>query len=161
MYNIIYKCREPEQGEPMKIEVLRVKCLQENAVLPKRGSEGAIGYDLSASYNCVIPSRGKGLVRIGLAIRLPSGVYARIAHRSGLALKKFINVGAGVVDSDYRGELGFVLYNHSKEDFKVNKGDTVAQLILERIKTPVVQKVQALDPTDRGARGFGSTGMQS
>ena len=99
-----------------------------NAVLSKRGCEGVVGYDLSASYNCVIPSRGKGLVQAGLAISLPSGGYARIAHRSGLALKNFIDVGVGVVDSDYRGELTVVLYNHSEEDFKVNEGDRVAQL---------------------------------
>ena len=89
MYNIIYKCGDPEQGEPVKTEVLRVKCLRENAVLPKRGSEGAAGSDLSASCNSVIPSRGRGLVQIGLAINLPFGVFARIAPRSGLALKKF------------------------------------------------------------------------
>ena len=65
------------------------------------------------------------------------------------------------MDSDYRGELGVVLYNHSEEDFKVNEGDKVAQLTFERIKTPVVQKVQALDLTDKGAGGFGSIGMQS
>ena len=59
------------------------------------------------------------------------------------------------MDSDYKGELGVVLYNHSEEDFKVNEGDIVAQLILKRIKTPVVQKVQALDPMDKGARGLG------
>ena len=116
-----------------------------NVVLPKRGSEGATRYDLCASCNCIIPSRGKELVQTGLAIGLPSGVSARIAPRFGPSLKKFIDVGAGVVDSDYRGELGVVLYNHSEEDFKVNEGDRVAQLILEGIETPVVQKVQALD----------------
>ena len=97
MYNIIYKCGGSEQGELVKTEVLRVKCLQEDAVLPKRCSEGAVGYDLSTSCNCVIHSRGKGLVQTGLAINLPSGVYARIAPRSGLALKKFIDVGVGVL----------------------------------------------------------------
>ena len=121
MYNIIYKSGEPEQGKPVKTEVLRVKCLKENAVLPKRGSEGAVEYDLSASYNCVIPSRGKGLVQTGLSISLPSRVYAKIASRSGLPLKKFIDVGAGVVDSDYRGELGVVLYNHSKTTLRSAK----------------------------------------
>ena len=161
MYQVVYECGNLEQGEPVQTEVLRVKCLRENAVLPKRGSEGAAGYDLNASCSCVIPSRGKGLVQTGLAISLPPGVYARIAPRSGLALKKFIDVGAGVVDSDYRGELGIVLYNHSEDNFKVNEGDRVAQLILEKIKTPVVQKVQTLDQTDRGARGFGSIGVQS
>ena len=80
-------------------------------MLPKRGFEGAAGYDLSASCNCVILPRGKGLVQMGFAISL----------LAGLALKKFIDVGAGVVDSDYRGELGVVLYNHAEEDFKVNE----------------------------------------
>ena len=79
MYKIIYECGEPEQGEPVKTEVLRVKCLRENVVLPKRGSEGIAGYDLSASYKCIISSRGKGLVQMGLAINLLSRVYARVA----------------------------------------------------------------------------------
>ena len=79
MYNIIYECGEPEQGEPVKTEVLRVKFLRENAVLPKRGSDGAARYNLSASCNCIIPSRGKGLVKTGLAIGLPPGVYTKIA----------------------------------------------------------------------------------
>ena len=65
------------------------------------------------------------------------------------------------MDSDYRGELGVVLYNHSEEDFKINQGDRVAQLIFEKIKTPIVQKVQALNLTDRGAVGFESISMQS
>ena len=79
MYNIIYNCGEPEQEEPVKTEVLRAKCLRENAVLPKRGSEGAARYNLSASCNCVIHPRGKELVQTGITISLPSGVYAKIA----------------------------------------------------------------------------------
>ena len=130
-------------------------------MLPKRGSEGAAEYDVSASCNYVIPSRGKGSVQTGFAIRLPSGVYARIVPRSRFALKKFINPGEGVIDSDFRGELEVVLYNHSQGYFKVNERDKVAQLILKRIKTPVVQKVQVLDQTHKGAGGFGSTGMKS
>ena len=67
----------------------------------------------------MIPAKGKGVVQTGLAISLPSGVYARIAPRSGLAVKKFIDVGAGVIDSDYRGEIGVVLFNHSAVEFPV------------------------------------------
>ena len=145
----------------MKTEVLRVKCLRENAVLPKRGFEGAARYDLSASCNCVIPSWSKGLVQMGLAISLPFGVYARIAARSRLVLKNFIDVGVGVVDSDYKGEPRVVICNHSEKDFKVNKGDRVAELIIKRIETTIVQKVQALDQTDRGVGGFRNTGVQS
>ena len=88
---------------------------------------------------------------------LPSGTYVRVAPHSGLAIKNFIDVGAGVIDSDYRGEIKVVLFNHSAEDFAVQVGDRIAQLILERIETPQVKKVAALDDTDRGAGGFGST----
>ena len=95
MYNIIYKCGEPKQGEPVKTEVVRVKCLRENAVLPKRGSEGAVGYNLNASCNCVIPSRGKGLVQTGLAISLPFGVYARIAPRIRACTEEIYRCGSG------------------------------------------------------------------
>ena len=97
----------------------------------------------------------------GLSISFPAGLYARIAPRSGLALKKFIDVGAGVVDADYRGEVGVVLFNHGDQDFQVKMGDRIAQLILERIDTPPVEEVSGLGETVRGTSGFGSTGMQS
>ena len=117
---------------------LFVKRLCNNAALPRRGTDGSAGYDLSAAQDCVIPAKGKGIVKTGLAISFPPGLYARIAPRSGLVVKKFIDVGAGVVDQDYRGEVGVVLFNHSDVDFKVKQGDKIAQLILEKIKTPVV-----------------------
>ena len=87
--------------------------------------------------------------------------YAKIALRSGLAVKKFIAVGEGVIDNDYRGEIGVVLFNHSAVDFLVQVGDRIAQLILETIKTPAVQKVIALSAIDRCSGGLGSTGLQS
>ena len=139
---------------------LQVKILRENAVLPLRGSAGAAGYDLCAASSCVIPSRGKGTVETGLAVALPASTYARIAPRSRLAIRNFIDVGAGVVDSDYQGEIKVVLFNHSAEDFKVQASDRIAQLILERIETPQVKKVATLDNTDCGAGGFGSTGTK-
>ena len=152
---------EHRVGEEMRgTGELQVKILRENAVLPVRGSVGAAGYDLCAAGSCVIPSRGKGTVETGLAVALPVGTYARIAPRSGLAIRNFIDVGVGVVDSDYRGEIKVVLFNHSAEDFKVQAGDRIAQLILERIETPQVKKVATLDDTDRGAGGFGSTGLK-
>ena len=140
---------------------LRVKCLRDNAVLPIRGTVGAAGYDISAASGCVIPAHGKGSVDTGLAVSLPPGTYARIAPRSGLAYRHFIDVGAGVVDSDFRGEIKVILFNHFVEDFPVQAGDRIAQLILERIDTPPVQKVAVLEDTDRGNDGFGSTGTHS
>eukprot|EP00063_Salmo_salar_P008129 XP_013982964.1 PREDICTED: deoxyuridine 5'-triphosphate nucleotidohydrolase-like [Salmo salar] len=80
------------------------------------------------------------------------------APRSGLAAKHFIDVGAGVVDEDYRGNVGVVLFNFSKETFEVKKGDRVAQLVCERICYPDLQELKTLDETERGAGGFGSTG---
>ena len=139
---------------------LQVKLLRGNAVLPTRGSARAAGYDLCASSNYIIPSWGKGTIDTRLAVPPPLGTYARIAPRSGLAIRNFSDVGAGVVDLDYRGKIKVVLFNHSAEDFAVQAADQIAQLILERIKTPQVKKVAALDDTDRGAGGFGSTGTK-
>ena len=119
--------------------ILKVQKLNNNAALPKRSTDGAAGYDLCALQDCTIPAGGKGLVKTGLSISFPIGLYARIAPRSGLALKKFIDVGAGVVDSDYRGEVGVVLFNHGDQDFLVKMGDRIAQLILEKIDTPPVE----------------------
>ena len=140
---------------------LKVQKLSNNAALPKRGTSGAAGYDLSAAHDCTIPAGGKGLVKTGLSISFPTGLYARIAPRSGLALKKFIAVGADIVDSDYRGDVGVVLFSHGDQDFQVKMGDRIAQLTLERIDTPPVQEVQDLAGTERGTGGFGSTGIGS
>ena len=129
-----------------------------HAKLPFRGSTRAAGYDLHAAEKCTIPANSRGVVKIGIAIEIPEGLYARIAPRSGLSVKKSIDVGAGVVDRDYRGEIGVVLINHSSKDFEVNVGDRIAQMILEQIKTPEVEEQANLDQTERGEKGFGSIG---
>ena len=96
---------------------LQVQLLWENVVPPSAGSAGALGYDLCAAKNCVIPSRGKAIVETSLRVSLPPGTYARIAPHSGLATKNFINVGVGVVDLDYWSEIKVLLFNHSAKDF--------------------------------------------
>ena len=141
--------------------IVKVKRLCNNARLPIRGTTGAAGYDLAIAQNVVVPTHGKVLVKIGLSISMPTGCYGRIAPRSGLALKKFIDVGAGVVDEDYRGELGVVLFNLGDEKLKINMGDKIAQLIFEKIKTPEVVEVDGLEETGRGEKGFGSTRIKS
>lgn len=83
----------------------------------------------------------------------------RIAPRSGLAAKHFIDTGAGVIDADYRGQVKVLLFNHNDADFAVAEGDRVAQLIIERIYTPEVVEVAELEESVRGAGGFGSTGV--
>ena len=137
---------------------LQVQFLTEFATLPKRESTGAAGYDLTSASNMIIKGHDKGIVQTDIVIKVPPGTYGRIAPRSGLAAKHFIDVGAGVIDEDYRGNVGVVLFNHSAKDFKVNRGDRVAQLIIEVIQTPEVVNVQRIDGTARGDGGFGSTG---
>ena len=139
--------------------MLQVQLLSENATLPSRGSAFAAGYDLYASEKCVIPpSLGRQLVRTGIAIAIPPGHYGRVAPRSGLTLKQGIHIGAGVIDEDYRGEIGVIIFNLGQHPFRVEPGDKIAQLILERISTPDICVVAELEPTVRGEGGFGSTG---
>ena len=138
---------------------LYVKKLRNNATVPKRGSEEAAGYDIASAEDTVVPAKGKAVIKTGISIAIPEGCYGRIAPRSGLTVKKFIDVGAGVIDADYRGEVGVVLFNHSEEDFEVKPGDRIAQLILEKIATPQVKEATDLPCTERGSEGFGSTGI--
>ncbi|GLT58045.1 hypothetical protein SLA2020_309710 [Shorea laevis] len=145
----------PQSSFPL----LKVKKLSEKAVLPSRGSPLSAGYDLSSATDTKVPARGKALVPTDLSISIPEGTYARVAPRSGLAWKHSIDVGAGVIDADYRGPVGVILFNHSDADFEVKTGDRIAQLIIERITTPDVVEVEDLDSTVRGAGGFGSTGV--
>jgi dUTP pyrophosphatase len=142
---------------------MEVVLLKPAARIPRRQTPGAAGYDLHASENiCIYPGK-RALVSTGLAIALPHGVYGRIAPRSSLAVKSGIQVGAGVIDADYRGEIKVLLFNHSKNhQFQVNEGDRIAQLICEKYETPeIIQffRIDDLSKTDRGEGGFGSTGV--
>lgn len=146
-------------------EPLRVHLLSADGKPPSRGSPDAAGYDIYASEATIIPANGRAMVSTALAIICPLGTYGRVAPRSGLAVKHGISTGAGVIDADYRGEVKVLLFNHNDKDFTVEKGDRIAQLILERIYTP---EIQVLDDstwetekvTQRGAGGFGSTGTK-
>jgi dUTP pyrophosphatase len=161
---------------PVLDPVLEVKRLFDDADLPHKGSDRAAGYDLRAhSYAfvvdgkvgdtvkldddvvLVIPANSRCLVKTGIAVAVPEGCYGRVAPRSGLALKKGIDIGAGVIDEDYRGEIGAILFNLNSEPFEVKKGDRIAQFICERIVYPELEEVNELDDTERGVGGFGST----
>ncbi|XP_061885300.1 deoxyuridine 5'-triphosphate nucleotidohydrolase, mitochondrial isoform X2 [Entelurus aequoreus] len=138
--------------------VLRFAKLSEHATAPSRGSAKAAGYDMYSAYDYSIGPLDKAIVKTDIQIAVPHGCYGRVAPRSGLAAKHFIDVGAGVVDEDYRGNVGVVLFNFGKETFEVKKGDRVAQLVCERICYPDLVEEKTLDDTERGAGGFGSTG---
>ncbi|ESO85092.1 hypothetical protein LOTGIDRAFT_196086 [Lottia gigantea] len=140
--------------------VLKFAKLTAEALTPTRGSKLAAGYDLYSAYEVIVPAKDKAVVKTDIQIALPDGCYGRVAPRSGLAVKNFIDVGAGVIDQDYRGNVGVVLFNFSDKDFKVEKGNRIAQLLCERIYIPELQEEISLDKTERGDGGYGSTGTK-
>lgn len=141
------------------LDKLKVVLITDNAKIPVRSSDNAAGYDLSSAQEVVIPAGEHRCIQTDLSLSLPKGTYGRIAPRSGLALKHAIGVMAGVIDADFTGSVGVILINHGSNDFVIKIGDRIAQLILERIRTPPVITVKDLKSTDRGKSGFGSTGV--
>ena len=121
-------------------------------------SSGAAGWDLSALCAVEVAPGDRKLVPLGLALELPYGCYGRIAPRSSLAVRG-IDVAGGVIDSDYRGEVKVILVNHGQEALRIDPGDRIAQLILERCAKVDLVTTTALAGTQRGDGGFGSTGV--
>lgn len=143
---------------PAPLDVLRFKQLDPRATLPARGSSFAAGLDICSIEDVIIGPHQRAIARTGLAMAIPHGFYGRVAPRSGLAAKQGLDVLAGVIDSDYRGELCCVLYNTSDTAIELPAGSKICQLIIEKIITPEPAWVNDLDETARGAGGFGSTG---
>jgi dUTP pyrophosphatase len=143
---------------PAHPDVLRFKQLDQRAVLPKRGSALAAGLDVCCIDDVGIEPKQRAMARTGLAVAIPPGFYGRVAPRSGLATKNGLDVLAGVIDSDYRGEICVVLYNTGDEPISLPAGSKICQLIIEQIITPEAAWATDLEETARGACGFGSTG---
>ena len=130
---------------------------------PNYETIGSAGMDLRANINepIILKPLERTIVKTGLFIALPVGFEAQVRPRSGLAAKKGITVlnSPGTVDADYRGEIGVILVNLSNEDFIVNDGERIAQLIIAKHERVNWEEVTVLNETDRGAGGFGSTGV--
>ena len=144
-------------------EIFKVRRLRESAKLPFRATEGSAGMDLYACIDSPVTlgAGEKAVIPTGIAIELPSAELAAFVFaRSGLAIKHGIGLlnGVGVIDSDYRGEIGVGLVNLGQSAYTVQPGDRIAQLMVTPVVQPTVVQVSALDDTDRGAGGFGSTG---
>ena len=135
---------------PDEKEVLLVKRLNQDAILPTKATDSAAGFDLYTIHDISLPPGKRQIAQTGLSIAIPLNTYARIAPRSGLALKMGIDIGAGVIDRDYRGEIGIILFNLGDDTFEAKKGDKIAQLILERISYAGLKEVSKLDDTIRG-----------
>jgi len=145
--------------------MLKVKLLHEDAKLPVRAHDSDAGLDLFSIEDAVVKARGRLLVKTGISIQLPFGhielpfgYYGQVASKSGLSVKHGIEVGAGVIDEGYTGEVMVMLYNHSDDDFVINKGDKIAQLLVKPVSYCDVQQVNYVSDSDRGNGGFGSTG---
>lgn len=118
----------------------------------------AAGLDVCAIEDLNIGPKERVMARTGLAVAIPQGFYGRVAPRSGLAAKNGLDVLAGVIDSDYRGEVCCLLYNTGEETISLPAGSKICQLIVEQIISPEAEWATDLDETARGAGGFGSTG---
>jgi dUTP pyrophosphatase len=151
----------------MQCETVRIRLIHPAATLPARATASSAGFDLYASQRTTIPGSvvhrdgsveiGRGVVPTGIALAIPNGLYGRVAPRSGLALRAGIDVGAGVIDPDYRDELLVLLFNFGGKPFDVNVGERIAQIVFERVAAPEIMVTETLAGTDRSG-GFGSTG---
>lgn len=131
--------------------------------LPKYQTELSAGMDLYANIPepITLKSLERTLVKTGLFISLPKGYEAQVRPRSGLAFKNGITVlnTPGTIDADYRGEIGVILVNLSSQDFTINDGDRIAQMVIAKHETAIWEEVENLDETERGEGGFGSSGV--
>ena len=140
------------------MEVLKIKKVQENAVIPKRATEGSAGLDLCACIDAplTLSSGDTALIPTGLAIELPSSQYgAFVFARSGLSIKHGIGLlnAVGVIDSDYRGEIKVGVINQIKEPYTIEPGERIAQLVIMPVATLPVEEAQTLGESERGAGG--------
>lgn len=127
-------------------------------MLPTRGSSSAAGLDLFSIEAVTIEPGQRAIARTGLSVAVPEGYYGRVAPRSGLATKQGLDVLAGVIDADYRGEIGCLLHNTGAETIELPEQSKICQLIIEKIITPEAVWADELSDTERGGGGFGSTG---
>ena len=146
--------------EPIEIPVKRLDHA-DDLPMPSYETTGSAGMDIRAAEAATIAAGKRGLIGTGFAFAIPEGYEVQVRPRSGLALKKGISVlnTPGTIDSDYRGEIKVILANLGEEDFVVERGDRIAQIVVAPVQRGNLFEVADLDETDRGTGGFGSTGI--
>ena len=150
-----------------ELEILQVVKITDKATLPSKAYRNSAGHDLYSAYDYKIPAQGKKKIMTDIRVKVPEGTYGRIAPRSGPAMQNHISIGAGVVDEDYTGagvvvedytgNLSILVFHLSNSEFDIKAGDSVAQLICEKIALPTLIEVTSLTQTERGEKGFGSS----
>ena len=144
------------------MSVIRVKKLNEKAILPTYGSAEAAGADLYACLDAPVTVQpgDTAWIPTGIALEVPKGCAGLVYARSGLGVKRGLAPAnkVGVIDSDYRGQIHVVLLNHGKTEQTIQHGERIAQFLITPVLTPAYEEAEELSDTDRGAGGFGSTG---
>ncbi|PCI21285.1 dUTP diphosphatase [Candidatus Wolfebacteria bacterium] len=138
---------------------VKIKRIHKDARLPEYAHKGDAGMDLFCCDRYIIQPGERILVSTGLSIELPEGYVSLIWDKSGIAIKKGITTLGGVIEHTYRGEYGVILFNTSKEVYELNKGDKIAQLLIQPIVTAQIEEVDELSDSVRDEGGFGSTGI--
>src|SRR3989344_5449487 len=140
----------------MKIKFQKIL---DEAIIPHYAHQGDAGMDIFSAEDAVIKSGEIKSVKTGVKMEMPEGFVGLIWDKSGLALKNGIKTMAGVIDSGYRGEIGIVLTNLSGQDYKIEKGQKIAQMLVQKVERVEIEETKELSETKRGADGFGSTGL--
>lgn len=138
--------------------LVKIKKLSENATIPTKGSSGAAGFDLYSCEDYTLKPLERKLFKTGLQMKIPENMYGRIAPRSGLAYKDGLDCLAGVIDSDFLGDVGVILINFGDKDKTINKGDRIAQIIFEYCPDMMFEVVDNIEKTERNEGGWGSSG---
>ncbi|NFG60701.1 dUTP diphosphatase [Clostridium sp. CMCC3677] len=146
----------------MERYILKIKKINEKAIVPNYAHEGDAGLDLYSVEKLLLEPGERGLIHTGIQIELPTNTEAQIRPRSGLALKHGITTlnSPGTIDEGYRGEIGVILINHSKESFKIEEGMKIAQMVIKPVLNVQIEEVNELSGSERKANGFGSSGLR-
>lgn len=141
--------------------IVKVKRLSEDAKLPAQALPGDVGFDLFANEEVLLKPGERKLIGTGIKIALPEGYEAQIRPKSGLAINHGVTVlnTPGTIDAGYRGEIKVILINLSNEEFKIEKGQKIAQIVFNKVEIPMLEEAEELDKTARNEQGFGSTGL--
>lgn len=135
-----------------------IKLLNDDSKVPTRANEFDAGFDLYASQDCMIKPQSREVVRTGISLEIPEGLAGLIWPRSGLSVKQGVDILAGVIDSGYRGEIMVCLLNTSVYSVNISTGDRIAQILFQQVPSVELSVRQSLSDSERGDKGFGSSG---
>ena len=139
--------------------LIRFQKILAEAIIPHYAHQGDAGMDIFSVEEDIIKAGERKNIRTGIKMELPEGFVGLVWDKSGLALKNGIKTMAGVIDAGYRGEIGIVLVNLSGQDYKIEKGQKIAQMLIQKVERAEIEDTQELSETKRGDGGFGSTGL--